>query len=947
MSIIIRLRWVFILLAIGLLAVGMYLTTDIPKQEMPTMKTPYLLVSTTVDPNHQSLDQTIQSIHDYLEDFEEVNYIKTRHIQNTVLFEIVLSYDTSNVNRLKETLTNGMKTYENGAITSVDKIHYVARNSMIFMITGELDTLNITANTLIDELSDYDDIIDISQHNMYSEQLEIVLHPELLSQYNISPLTVYNILDSQEAMTDHIIDDTTLTTIKQTPLQANPLVTLEDVASFNITPGTQTTYNDDVSVIVAANFKDGIDYTVYETEIQNLITEIENTSNHTITPIVFLPEDVNDQFNNLLMSVLYAIVIVFFVIMLGLGIRQSLIVVAIVPTIVFTTIIWLYVLGYELHKLSIIGLILSIGMMVDNAIVLTEGTKTFLEQGYSKERASMAAIKKNFWPIFTATLTTLIAFGSIIFIPGFVGELIRSLPVTVLITIALSLLISVILTPILAMFFVKTKTHKKRSYGWFDDAIKRSIHHPYLILSVILILGTVIGYFTVTTRDINLYPSEEKTDFYVNIISEDERSLSETVNQLEIIFDQNEYITGVSTAFNTDLPRFHFSQTALPMLTPSARLYVNTTYQKADMLAFIETFDLTPFDDSVTVEIKTLKLSPPDAPLEVILTGENATSDVNHIYTLLQDDARIDTIYKTTSMTKESLRLSPLQSMDEHTSQEQLQLMNRLLIQETILQTTTNNNTIQTKLMIDHSQNIGIIPLTSLSDGSSYPLTQLVTFNQEPTDIITYYYNNHPAGYLSITPHHNRDIVDIEATILEEISNNTEVEFTGENELFITLSNALLIAGGIAIVIMYLLLVLQFRHFIYPLVIFTTIPLAFIGSLSGLLIFDYDITVSALIGMVSLIGVTVNIGILLIEEIIKQTQLLPLEAACIIGTKHRIRPILLTSMTTILGLIPLYITGGDFFRPLAITFIFGMIFATLLSLFVIPMMVYLSRKAKM
>jgi multidrug efflux pump subunit AcrB len=99
--------------------------------------------------------------------------------------------------------------------------------------------------------------------------------------------------------------------------------------------------------------------------------------------------------------------------------------------------------------------------------------------------------------------------------------------------------------------------------------------------------------------------------------------------------------------------------------------------------------------------------------------------------------------------------------------------------------------------------------------------------------------------------------------------------------------------------------------------------------------------------MVSLLGVTVNIGILLIEEIEKELKLNTLKKAVIQGTSNRFRPIILTSATTILGLIPLYITGGDFFRPLAITFIFGMFFATIISIFVIPIMIYLSRIPKM
>ena len=130
---------------------------------------------------------------------------------------------------------------------------------------------------------------------------------------------------------------------------------------------------------------------------------------------------------------------------------------------------------------------------------------------------------------------------------------------------------------------------------------------------------------------------------------------------------------------------------------------------------------------------------------------------------------------------------------------------------------------------------------------------------------------------------------------------------------------------------------IQFNNFVKPLIVFFTIPLSFTGSFLFLILFDSPITATSLIGMVSLMGVTVNTGILLVEYIARHhAEFQNVEDACVEAVLLRFRPIMLTSFTTILGLIPLLITGGNFFQPLAITFMGGMITSTLITIFLVP-----------
>jgi HAE1 family hydrophobic/amphiphilic exporter-1 len=159
--------------------------------------------------------------------------------------------------------------------------------------------------------------------------------------------------------------------------------------------------------------------------------------------------------------------------------------------------------------------------------------------------------------------------------------------------------------------------------------------------------------------------------------------------------------------------------------------------------------------------------------------------------------------------------------------------------------------------------------LTGLELSNDIMLNSAFSITTLNHQISAHTYNGAPSAYLSITPYQNRNIPDIQTFINDQLSDDLTVTYTGENALFLTLSNALILSGSIAVFGMFVLLFFQFKKLSDAFIILFTVPLSFTGSLIGMLIFQYDITVSSLIGMVSLLGVTVNIGILLIKHIEK------------------------------------------------------------------------------
>ncbi len=188
---------------------------------------------------------------------------------------------------------------------------------------------------------------------------------------------------------------------------------------------------------------------------------------------------------------------------------------------------------------------------------------------------------------------------------------------------------------------------------------------------------------------------------------------------------------------------------------------------------------------------------------------------------------------------------------------------------------------------------------------------------------------------------------DIRKIIDDNIDNTIDVVYKGDNELTNEIFTGIIFAFAIALFFIYLIMYFQFRSLKQPLIILVSIPLSFIGSLATMLILGEKITLTSLLGVVSLVGIVVNNGILLVDYINKQHQKgNSIFDSCVKAVSRRLRPIALSSLTTILGLIPLAIFGGDFFRPMAVTFMGGMMISALLVLLVVPGLYYFTYKKK-
>jgi multidrug efflux pump subunit AcrB len=977
-------KYLVIFLFLILLGYGIYSYVVIPKQEMPDISTPYMTIFYTV-PGVSSTEidsSVIKDTEKLILTYEDVTEVRSTVYDNFAYSTIIFSFSTKDTTATSEDIfakINALSLNEN--ITDISYNSEYDDPHIIYTVhSNTLADLELNRQTELfkNELLMIDEIKDIEITTSYTEEVNITLNTAMLELYQLSITDVYNIIfynnlniplggintsegfisiSSYEALEDlKTLEDMII--IPPIPT-VSPALYLKDISTISLQDSSlkQFQYDNENTTFVSVYFKDDIDFTKM-TDIMNTTkkTFLENSSVE-IDELLFLPDYVNEQITNVFTSLLIAIVVVMIVVLLGIGFRNSLLIIITIPVIVFSTIALLNLFGYELHKLTIVGLIVAIGIMVDNSIVITESIKRHLEKGDTKIESAKKAVVNNFAPVLSSTLTTIAAFIVIVLLPGFLGEVVRSMPLTVIITISLSFIVSMTLSPVLAMFFLQPQKHKKKKKNMHEARIKKmiqkTIKFPIVWISISFVLLFVSGYFAYSNLPLDLYPNDERSILFIDYENNTLYDLQSTelINaQIIELLEEEDRVLNYASSIGGDLPQFHFSAAPITELPQYGRVFVNLDMTEAQLLDYVVILEAElQAIDSAKISVNTIELSPPIAPLRVTLSSDSISRVDTVSGPLFDKIIALDTVktYQTTINTT-----GPKYNMTYNTDMIASSFVTKAQIDSTITLYLNgydipiykyNDQIINISLNADVVDINDILSLTVHSEllDSDIPLSTFITITEIRDYTVINRYNNMFVSYIDLYYTNDSDLKALEQSVFDivdkEDTTNITITYGGENEMFTEISGDLISASILAIVLIFIIMFVQFNHFLKPLIVLLTIPLSFTGSFLFLLLFNSPITATALIGMVSLLGVTVNTGILLVEYISRELEKgHDIVTACTNAVYLRFRPIILTSLTTILGLIPLLISGGNFFRPLAITFMGGMVSSTIMTLFVIP-----------
>ena len=759
---------------------------------------------------------------------------------------------------------------------------------------------------------------------------------------------------------------------------------LEDIRRTIVSSsGTRLVYLDDVSdvgmdyeddtYIGRFNGERSVFVTVAQREQANIYSVIEGIYAVSDAFAEDLPEgielnvafdqsiSVRERVNSFFVNLLQGILLVGIVIFLALGVRASTIVVIAIPVSILIAFGWVDFSGYGIQQMSIVGLVVALGLLVDNAIVVTENVARFKARGLTGIQAAIEGTKEVGWPVIAATVTTILSFLPIVLIQNDTGDYIRSMPVTVIFSLIASLIISLTLTPLMASRLLGSKKNAsnaeapKFSTGilqgvfkflvdrFYRSTLKWSLSRPIIVL--VLAFTTFIGSLMLFPLvGVSLFPKAEKPLFYINVETQEGATLARTdeaIQQIEAVLAEKEDVVSYIANVGRDNPRFYYNVIGRRETSNIGQVVVATKTKEQVPLLVAELKEAFGNVPGVDIDVLELENGPPiEAPIAIKVSGP----ELDRLKEISRDIAQIIASAEGTENINNPLG-TPKTDLHVRINRDKAGLLGVPLIEidRTVRASVAGLSIadyrdsqgetydIVARLPIVERPTVSDFDRISVSsfNGAQVPLRQVadIEFDAVPTQID--HYNLARTATVTAYVEEGYSEFDVTADVIEQLDNydwppQYEYYVAGKQEAQQESFGGLASALVAALLGILGVLVLQFRSFSQPLIIIVAVPLAVIGSIPALLITGFTFSFSAFIGLTSLVGIVVNNSIILVDyanQLVKKG--LSVFEAVVQASETRFSPIILTTLTTIGGLLPLTLTNSTMWSPMGWVIIGG------------------------
>jgi multidrug efflux pump subunit AcrB len=872
----------------------------------------------------------------------------------------------------------------------------------IIAITGKdfsYAELKKIADECRNELLLSDDIAKVDIQGIQQERIFVEYNNARLAELGLSPLQLKSILEARniiipggEIFTDKeqiVLEPTgnfdSVEDLKRTVINVpgnQDVVFLEDLVAIHRDyidpPRAKVHYAGQPALTLALHLRQGGDILKLGEEVKQTLARFQQAYPIGVNfdLVAFQPKHVERKVNEFVNNLLQSMLIVLAMMLAFLGLRTGLVVSSLIPMAMIMSLMVMGFLNIGIDQMSLASLIIALGMLVDNAIVMSESIMVQMAEGKPARQAAIDSAQELKIPLLTSSLTTAVAFLPIFLAKSSTGEYTAPLFKVVTITLLCSWLLSLTMTPLLCTHFLHPDSKsgsvnfQSRFYRGYRQVLLTLLRHPWV--SVVCITGlfvtAMVGMQLVPK---SFFPPNEKAIFYAELRLPMGTPLKRTeavVQQIEDFMrtelvrnEDGEGITDWVAFIGEGAPRFMLPYKPEPPSPEYAYVLINGTSRRHNLkvsLPRLEAFCQSNFPD-LRPRIRPLNLGPPvDNPVEIRLSGKNsdelfalADKVKQHLATMpgilnITDDWGARTKKLVVRVNQPRALRAGLTSRDVAVS------LQTILSGITTTEYREQDEVIPVTLRSTSAdrQDFGKLESHNIyvqRTGQSVPLKQVadIEIAWQPAKILR---------------RDRRRTVTVEAS-LDQSGNAIAVaqqmdswlqkarekwpfgykyEMGGELETSGEANESIGVNLPITGLIVILLLVWQFNSLRRPLIILLTIPLGMIGVTIGLLLTGSYFGFMTLLGIISLAGIVINNAIVLIDRInieIEQNGLPP-DRAILESAMRRLRPILLTTGTTVGGLLPLWLGGGPLWEPMAIAIIFGLMFATVLTLGVVPLL---------
>ena len=671
----------------------------------------------------------------------------------------------------------------------------------------------------------------------------------------------------------------------------------------------------------------------------------------------YQPTYVKARLDGLQDSLLISAGIIALIVFIALGWRTGLLVALVLPIVALITLAVYNMGGGILHQVAVIGIVISLGILVDNAIVIVESIETHLRNGLNRSQAVKQAVMQLAMPLFSSTGTTIAAFIPLLLSKGGTADFTRGIPVMIMLALITSYLISVFLLPLVAYYWLKpNKQSAVPGAHWIAEKLVtiQQRHYKKALLLVLVLMVAVVA--MVPYMKMQFFPAADRNQVVIDLelpTGSPVDFTAELSQRLEQQLLRRDDVDSVMRSVGMTGFRFFYNLSSLPSAPNRARLMVNTRSfaDNQKVIDWVE-HEVRYQMPEATLVAKPLGQGPP-LPAPIVIRLRHPDKDVlvaatHQALSVLDNIEGTRTIHTNLDTGIPELQLT----IDDYSSAElglqRPQIASEIFGQVRGLdagQYRYSNDPITMRVRSRSGEHTGLDRMPALylyQDQQPVPIQTMAVIKTAVSDSETYRFNGVPTVnlYSEMQPGAafnqilSRFFAQIEA---QPLPAGVDVILGGESEGSDNANKAILKTAPIGIMVMIFFLLLEFNSYRRLLMVLTTIPLAAVGILPGLVLTGSPFGFQSLLGVIALVGIVVNNAIVLLDVVDSELHSgKSLQVAVQEAIRQRTAPILLTTATTILGLLPLAFSGSTLWPPLAWAVISGLAMSTLLTLVVVP-----------
>jgi multidrug efflux pump subunit AcrB len=979
-------------------ALGVATLFTMPRSEDPEIEGPqYNIIVVYPGTNPEDMEElVVDPVEEKIHSLEDMKRIKTTISDGLAVFRVEYKYESDSEEKYQELVReiNSLRPTLPRDIYSVDVMKFLPSDVNVIQVAlisenASRAKLKFYTEALKDELERISLLKNVEVQGLPEQIVRIELRLEKIAQMRIPLDAIIGTIQSEMANIPggSVVAGSKsfsvktsgnykgLEEIKNTIVYAanGKNVLLRDVANAYVTfdePKHITRLNGHRAVFVVAAQKPGLNITNTQKVYKPVLEKFDSTLPANIDMVHHFDQadNVNGRLAGLGMDFLIAILLVA-ITLLPLGYRAATIVMISIPLSLAISLVLLNLLGISLNQLSIVGLVVALGLLVDDSIVVVENIERWMREGHSRFDATIKATKQIGLAVVGCTVTLIIAFMPLVFLPEGAGDFIRGLPLAVIMAVLASMLVSLTVIPFLSSRLLKNHEDSKGNifmvglqkliHGSYSKLLDKALKHPIIttVVAGVIFIGSlqlfpVIGF--------GLFPASEKPQFIINTITPLQTNLEKTdsiaryVEEVVSGFPEVEYY---ATNVGKGNPRIYYNVVQENERTDFAQTFVQLHKDTSpeDKLGVINALrDAFKNYPGAKIEVKNFEQGPPVvAPVEVRLFGENL--DSLRLYA-----SRIETLMKQTEGTlyvnnpvsnlksdlrvvinQEKARMTGISTVDIDRT---VRLAVAGLDMGTFSDETGEDYSIY--LTTPKRERATLASLDNLfvntRQGAPVPLEQITSLKLETSPLRIDHYNK--VRMVSVSSFVQKGYLNDK--VISEVVKGMENLKLPEGYGYmmggdVEASNDSFGGLGLIIIITVFMfvavLVLMFKTFKSMLIVLSVIPLGIVGAVLGLLVTGNPLSFVSIIGLIALAGVEVKNSILLVDftnQLRKEGK--SVDEAIREAGEVRFLPIVLTSLTAIGGLLPIALSTNPLIAPLAIVLIGGLISSTILSRIVTP-----------